>query len=180
MKDTVNKNNMNIKIRKWQLSDIDNLVQFANNKSISDKLADAFPFPYTKEFGLNFIERVSTEEPTKIFAITIDDKPIGSIGIFPATDIHRKNADIAYWIAEPFWGQGIAVRAIAIIIDYAFKTFNISRIYAKPYGSNPNSHKVLEKAGFELEATLKNAVFKNNEYLDELIYFYTNDKTTNR
>lgn len=171
---------MNITIRKWSTDDIENLVQYANNKNISDKLADAFPFPYTKEFGTNFIERVSTESPTKIFAITLNDKAIGSIGVFPATDIHRKNADIAYWIAEPFWGQGIAVKAIALIIDYAFQTFDISRIYAKPYGSNPNSHKVLEKAGFKLEATLENAVYKNQQYLNELIYSYTKDKTTNR
>ncbi|OYQ44827.1 GNAT family N-acetyltransferase [Flavobacterium cyanobacteriorum] len=171
---------MDISIRKWDKSDIDNLKLYANNKNISDKLADAFPFPYTEDFGLKFIDRVSNESPTKIFAITIEDKAIGSIGIFPCSDIHRKNADIAYWIAEPYWGRGVAVKAIALIIDYAFKTFGITRIYAKPYGSNPNSHRVLEKAGFELEATLKNAVFKNNEYLDELIYVYTNDKTTNR
>jgi ribosomal-protein-alanine N-acetyltransferase len=171
---------MNILIRKWQLSDIDNLVQYANNKNISDKLADAFPFPYTKEFGLNFIQRVSTESPTRIFVITLDGKAIGSIGIFPGTDIHRKNADIAYWIAEPFWGRGIANMAIAQIVDYAFTTFDISKIYAKPYGSNPNSHRVLEKAGFRLEATLKCAVYKNEEYLDELIYVYNRNDTTNR
>lgn len=171
---------MKVEIRKWRKADIDNLVQYANNKNISDKLADAFPFPYTKEFGLNFIERVTNEEPTKIFAITLDDEVVGSIGIFPATDIHRKNADIAYWIAEPFWGKGIAVKAIDLIIDYAFSTYSISRIYAKPYGSNPNSHRVLEKAGFKLEAILKNAVFKNDQYLDELIYCYTRDKTKNR
>ncbi len=183
-KDIINelqiKKYMNISIRKWQTSDLENLTQYANNKNISDKLADAFPFPYTEDFGLNFIQRVSNENPTKIFAITFDHKAIGSIGIFPSTDIHRKNADIAYWIAEPYWGRGIAVKAIAQIIDYAFKTFDISRIYAKPYGSNPNSHRVLEKAGFELEATLKNAVYKNEKYLDELIYIYKQDQTTNR
>jgi RimJ/RimL family protein N-acetyltransferase len=171
---------MNISIRKWQTSDIDNLVQYANNKNISDKLADAFPYPYTKEFGMRFIEKVSNESPTKIFAITLENKAIGSIGVFPDTDIHRKNAAIAYWIAEPYWGKGIAMKAITLIIDYAFKTFDISRIYAKPYGGNPNSHKVLEKAGFFLEATLTNTVYKNEKYLDELIYTYRKDKTTNR
>lgn len=164
---------MTILIRKWELGDIDNLVKYANNRNISDKLADAFPFPYTKEFGLNFIQRVSTENPTRIFAVTFNRKAIGSIGIFPGTDIHRKNADIAYWIAEPFWGHGIANKAIAQIVDYGFTTFDISRIYAKPYGNNPNSHRVLEKAGFKLEATLKNAVYKNEEYMDELIYIYS-------
>lgn len=171
---------MNIGIRKWQTSDLENLVRYANNKNISDKLADAFPYPYTKEFGMRFIEKVSTEDPTKIFAITLEDNAVGSIGIFPDTDIHRRNAAIAYWVAEPYWGRGIAVKAIALIMDYAFRTFDIVRVYAKPYGGNPNSHKVLEKAGFELEATLKNAVYKNGQYLDELIYSYTQGKPTSR
>lgn len=163
---------MNINIRKWQQGDLENLVMYANNKHISDNLADAFPYPYTAEFGKQFIERVSSEVPTKIFAVTMDDMAIGSIGIFPDTDIHRKNAVIAYWIAEPYWGQGIATKAIALIMDYGIKNFEITRVYAKPYSSNPASHRVLEKSGFILEATLKDGVFKNGTYLDELIYTY--------
>jgi len=96
---------MNIGIRKWALSDIDDLVQYANNKKISDHLADAFPFPYTRTFGLQFIQKVSKADPTQIFAITVEDQAIGSIGIFPDEDIYRKNAAIAYWLGEPFWGN---------------------------------------------------------------------------
>jgi len=161
---------MNIKIRKWKVSDLDNLVEFANNKNISDHLADAFPFPYTKKFGLKFIERVSNEVPTKIFAITIDDKAVGSIGIFPDTDIYRKNGAIAYWIAEPYWGKGIATAAIELIVAYGFNELDLTRIYAKPFETNVGSQRVLEKVGFQLEATIPKGVFKNNIYLDEKIY----------
>ncbi|PRX54600.1 GNAT family N-acetyltransferase [Flagellimonas meridianipacifica] len=161
---------MNVKIRKWQLSDIDNLVRYANNKKISDNLADAFPFPYSKEFGLEFIERVSNEKPTKIFAITHENMAIGSIGIFPDQDIYRKNGAIAYWIAEPYWGKGIATSAIEQILRYGFEELELTRIYAKPFGTNIGSQRVLEKMGFALEATISKAVFKNNMYLDEKIY----------
>ncbi len=161
---------MNIKIRKWQLSDIENLVQYANNKKISDNLADAFPFPYSRDFGLEFIKRVSDEEPTKIFAITCENNAIGSIGIFPNQDIYRKNGAIAYWIAEPYWGKGIATSAIEQILKYGFDELELTRIYAKPFGTNIGSQRVLEKTGFELEATIPKAVFKNNKYLDEKIF----------
>jgi ribosomal-protein-alanine N-acetyltransferase len=139
-------------------------------KNISDNLADGFPFPYTKDFGLNFIKRVSKEEPTKIFAITFDNEAIGSIGIFPDNDIYRKNAAIAYWLAEPYWGKGITPIAIKSILAYGFNDLGIERIYAKPFGSNLNSQRVLEKVGFHLEAVLSGVVWKNNEYLDERIY----------
>ena len=161
---------MDVRIRKWQLSDIENLVRYANNKKISDNLADAFPFPYSKDFGLEFIKRVSNEEPTKIFAITSENNAIGSIGIFPDQDIYRKNGAIAYWIAEPYWGRGIATSAIEQILRYGFDKLKLTRIYAKPFGTNIGSQRVLEKMGFELEATIPKAVFKNNTYLDEKIF----------
>ena len=161
---------MTINIRKWELSDIDNLVKYANNKKISDNLADAFPYPYTKEFGIDFIKNVSKDNPTKIFAITLDNEAIGSIGIFPDNDVYRKNAAIAYWIGEPFWGKGITPMAIQLILNYGFNTLGIERIYAKPFGNNTASHRVLEKMKFKLEATIHRTVLKHGTYLDERIY----------
>ena len=88
---------MNIKILKWEESDIENLVRYANNKKISDNLAEAFPFLYYKKFGLEFNNRVPNEKPTKIFAIIFENNVIGSKGILPDKDIYRKNASIAYF-----------------------------------------------------------------------------------
>jgi RimJ/RimL family protein N-acetyltransferase len=164
---------MNINLRKWKTDDIDSLVLFANNVNISKNLADGFPYPYLRDYGIDFIQRVSADNPTKIFAICLEELAIGSIGIFPKTDIHRKNAEIAYWIAEPYWGQGIAKKAIELITQYAFNTFDISRIYAKPFGNNKISHSVLEKVGFKLEAVLKDSIFKNDDYIDEFTYTYS-------
>lgn len=167
---------MDITIRKWQPDDIDGLVQYANNRNISDNLADAFPFPYTKEFGQKFIGRVANEMPTKIFAIIAEDNAIGSVGVFPDADIHRKNAVIAYWVAEPYWGKGVATKAIQLIVEYGFKTFDVTRIYAKPFGGNIGSHKALGHAGFVREAVLKGAIYKNGNYLDEYIYSLTREQ----
>lgn len=167
---------MNIAIRKWTISDLENLQKYANNKNISDNLADAFPNPYTNEDAVKFLERVSNDNPTKIFAITLDNQAIGSIGFFPDSDIHRKNAALAYWIAEPFWGKGVAPKAIKLILEYGFKNFDVVRAYAKPFGRNLNSHRVLEKSGFSLEATLKRSIYKNGQFLDELIYSITKEK----
>lgn len=71
---------MNIEIRKWTDNDLENLQKYANNKNISDNLADAFPSPYTNEAAVKFLERVSNDTPTKIFAITLDNQAVGSIG----------------------------------------------------------------------------------------------------
>ena len=95
---------------------------------------------------------------------------MGGIGVHPQTDIHFKNAELGYWLAEPLWGQGIITKAILQMVDYGFKTYDITRIFARPFGTNIGSQKALEKAGFTLEGRFEKSLFKNDEYVDELIY----------
>jgi len=60
--------------------------------------------------------------------------------------------------------------ALRQIVDYGFKTFDITRIFARSYDHNLKSQRVLEKAGFTLEARFEKTLFKNGEFVDELIY----------
>ena len=113
---------------------------------------------------------IANDNPTKVFAIEINGETVGSIGIFPQSDLHKKSAEIGYWLAEEYWGQGIIPKAIEEIVEYGFQTFDIVRIYARPFSTNLKSQRVLEKAGFVFEARLKKAIFKNGEFMDELIY----------
>jgi RimJ/RimL family protein N-acetyltransferase len=133
-------------------------------------MTDQFEHPYTKTRGEHFIQTVSSQNPFNVFAIDVNGKAVGGIGIHPQSDIQCKNAELGYWLAEPFWGKGIISRAVPKMVAYGFKTWDIDRIFARPFGTNIASQKVLQKAGFVLEAHLKKTLFKNGEYVDELIY----------
>lgn len=161
---------MNIKLRPWTTNDIETLAKFANNKNIAKNLTNKFPSPYTIEDARTFIESFNTEVPVKVMAIEVNDEAVGSIGIFPQADIACKNAELGYLLSEEYWGKGIMPKAIIQMVEYGFKTFDINRIFARPFGANVASQRVLEKAGFILEARFEKTFFKNGEYLDELIY----------
>lgn len=164
-----------ITLRAWSMNDLNSLVKCANNPSIAKNMTNAFPHPYTKEAGTKFIEMTHSHSPMHIFAICSNNEAIGGIGVHPQQDIHEKCAEIGYWLAEPFWGRGIMCMAVKQMIDYAFKNFDIVRLYARPFSSNKGSQNVLEKCGFTHEATLKKSIYKNGEYLDELIYSIVKD-----
>lgn len=166
---------MSFLLRPWNISDLENLVKFANNKKIANFMTNKFPHPYTNENGKHFIEFALKKNPHHILAIDIKGQAVGGIGIHPQDDIHCKNAELGYWLAEPFWGQGIATKAITKMVDYGFMNFDINRILAKPFGTNAASQKVLEKTGFKLEARFEKTLFKNNELIDELIYAVRRD-----
>jgi RimJ/RimL family protein N-acetyltransferase len=164
-----------MKLREWNKADLDSLVKYANNMNVAKWLTNGFPHPYTQEDGKAYISTVTNDNPAKVFAIEVNGEAVGSIGIFPQSDIHEKNAEIGYWLAETCWGQGIMTKAIQEIVAYGFRTFDIVRIFARPFSTNLKSRMILKKAGFTLEASLKKALFKNGEYMDELIYAKRND-----
>lgn len=157
-------------LRPWKKDDLESLVENANNFNIAKNMTDGFPHPYTLEDGKKFIEFAMSKNPPLIMAIEIDGKAVGGIGLHPQSDIQKKNGELGYWLAEPFWGKGIVTEAIKAMVEYGFKHFEIERIFARPFGTNLASQKALEKTGFKLEAHLENTLYKNEEYQDELIY----------
>lgn len=77
----------------------------------------------------------------------------------------RKNAELGYWLSEPYWNKGIVSKVIMKIVTKAFQKFDIIRIFAAPFGTNTASHHVLKKVGFKLEPVLKERFIKMVNFL---------------
>lgn len=161
---------MNFTLRPWSLQDVDSLVKYANNPNIAKNLTNQFPHPYTKADGEKFIAFANQNSPPHILAIDINGEAVGGLGLHPQQDIQCKNAELGYWLGEPFWGNGIVTAAVKQMVTYGFKNFDMTRIFARPFGTNIASQRVLEKAGFKLEGRFEKTLFKNGEFLDELFY----------
>ena len=163
---------MNCKIRRWELSDARDLATALSNKKIQDNLRDGLPYPYTEQDGKEFISAMlaANENDTFAFAITVNGKVIGSIGAFRQGNIHRQTAELGYYIAEEYWGKGIMTEAVKQLCDYVFSNTDIIRIYAEPFSYNIGSCRVLEKAGFQYEGTLRSNALKNSNVFDMKMY----------
>ena len=163
---------MKCRIRKWELSDAKDLAVALSNKKVQDNLRDGLPYPYTEQDGKEFISAMlsADENETFAFAITVDNMVIGSIGIFRQGNIHRQTAELGYYIAEEYWGKGIMAEAVKQICEYVFGNSDIIRIYAEPFAYNIASCRVLEKAGFQYEGTLRSNAVKNSKVIDMKMY----------
>ena len=161
-----------VSIRKWQKSDISDLATMINNKNITDNMRDGIPIPYTEKDAEEFIDTVLNAEKDTLyhFAITYDSKVVGAIGIFRKSNIYRFSGELGYYIAEPYWGKGIATEAIKQICEYIFKQTDIVRILADPFAYNVASCRALEKAGFIFEGLLHKNAFKNGRFIDMKLY----------
>lgn len=163
---------MKCRIRKWKLSDAENLAAALSNKKVQDNLRDGLPYPYTEQDGIDFISAMlsADKNDTFAFAVTIDDKAIGSIGVFRQSNIHRLTVELGYYIAEEYWGKGIMTEAVKQICEYVFNMSDIIRIYAEPFAYNTASCRVLEKSGFQYEGILRKNAVKNGKVLDMKLY----------
>lgn len=163
---------MEFSLREWRESDAESVAKYADNKNISNYLRDVFPHPYTLNDAREYVAScISADEARQLTrAIVVNGEAVGSIGIFLCSDVYRLSAELGYWLAEPFWGNGIMSRAVTQICGEAFQKYKIVRIFAEPYAHNAGSRRVLEKAGFALEGYLKNSVYKNDTLYDSCIY----------
>lgn len=157
-------------LRAWRSEDVASLVRHADDRAVSINLRDRFPHPYTRADAASWIDLVAAQEPQRHFAIVVDGEAAGGIGFDPRTDVNRRTAEVGYWVGRVHWGRGIATEALVAIVDYAFSTFDLVRLEASVYEWNPASARVLEKAGFHLEARLEKRVVKDGRTIDELLY----------
>ncbi len=157
-------------IRPYESSDVGALVKYGNNYEIWKNLRDRFPHPYTRAHAIDWVRHTRRQRPPCDLAIAGDVELIGGIGVHVQDDVHRRSAEIGYWLGAPFWGRGIATQAVDAMTDHAFATLPIVRIYAHVFEGNPASVRVLEKVGYDYEGRMRKSVYKDGKLLDQLIY----------
>jgi RimJ/RimL family protein N-acetyltransferase len=162
-------------VRSWATADVEALARYANNRKIWLNLRDAFAHPYTRHDAREFIRSVRERAPETTFAIDIEGEAAGSIGFVLHRDVERVSAEIGYWLAEPFWGRGITTEALIAVTRYAVATHGLTRIFAVPFAWNAPSCRVLEKAGYVLEARLRCSAIKDGRLTDQFQYAFIAD-----
>ena len=159
-------------VRSWRTSDAESLLRHANNYKIWLNLRDAFPHPYTRQDARAYIRSVRERAPETTFAIAVGDEAVGSIGFVLRHDVERVSAEIGYWLGEAFWGRGITTEALVAVTQYAVDTHGLTRVYALPFAWNAASCRVLEKAGYVLEARLRQSAIKDGRVTDQMQYAF--------
>jgi len=155
-------------LRPWLHSDAASAAEYATF-NVCKYMSDAFPGGDQSKWE-EFIEFANSNPSAFYRAIVVNGSAVGGIGVLIQSDIMRLNAELGYWIGEPFRGRGIMTEAVKEMVALVFDTFEVNRIYATPFECNFASQRVLEKAGFSLEALLEKVAIKNGVLIDELIY----------
>ncbi|WP_339869257.1 GNAT family protein [Pseudohongiella nitratireducens] len=157
-----------ITLREFRQSDTPRLVELANNPAVARRLKASFPHPYTEQDATWWINEGCKEGIHRV--IEQDGLFVGTIGSVIGEGEKCRQYSTGYWLGEPYWGQGIVTRALAIFIEELFRNTEVERFQAWVYEDNIASMRVLEKAGFHKEAVLKKALYNEGKFFDEHVY----------
>ena len=146
-------------LRPWRMSDAGALAALLQDGRVRRMLRDGLPYPYTEADARAFLAETLASDPEEVFAFAIaqEDIPVGSLGMFRQGNIHRRTAELGYYLGRE-------------AVQWAFARTDLLRIFAEPFAENHASCRVLEKAGFQLEGVLRQNAVKDGRVLDMKMY----------
>lgn len=163
--------NDKIFLRPLELSDIDRLYEWENNRDnwrVSNSIA-----PYSKHTLKAYISAVIDIYTDKQLRLIIETKPdreaVGAVDLFDC-DFINKRVGIGILIADPQKrGQGIGTAVIDEMLSYVFNVLGLHQVYCSVLTDNAESLALFKKFDFETIGVKKHWRYYNGEYLDVLM-----------
>lgn len=139
-----------ITLRPWRDSDAETLFKYASDPDVGPRAG--WPPHQSVEKSLEIIRTVFGNDTTWAIALRATDEPIGAIGYGPSCDCNLPAREgepiVGYWVAKPYWNQGICTEALELMVEHIRTTTNIPSLISGHFIDNPASGRVMEKCGF--------------------------------
>ena len=124
----------------------------------------------TLELMKSFVERYNNLD-RYCWAIVekASNEVIGTVAA-PTVKERTETVEVTYAIGHKWWGKGITAEALKAVIGFLFNEVGVNRIEAGHDVNNPNSGRVMEKAGMRKEGVLRQAGRNNRGLFDLAMY----------
>ena len=134
-------------LRPLRRSDAGLLALYAGEARVA-RMTSTIPHPYPPGAAASFIEGAATMERGAVWAI--DGSRSGLPEVAGTIGLRRpgpEGCEIGYWIAPPFWNDGLATEAVRAVVEA--DPFGCGAVWGSVFRDNPASARVLGAAGFE-------------------------------
>ncbi|MFA5522738.1 MAG: GNAT family protein [Tissierellales bacterium] len=146
-------------LRKFKYYDLEDLYEFGKNPFVGPNAG--WPPHSSILESKAYLDVFIKYDNVWAIEYKANKKVIGTIGLHEdllRTTVKNLNSRcLGYALSYNFWGLGITTEAVLAIIDYAFTSMNLDIIAVDHYVENTRSKRVIEKAGFKYEGTLRKA-----------------------
>lgn len=153
-------------LRRPRLRDAPRIASLLNNFEVTKNLARV-PHPYTINMAVDWLIRQKREWTPDSVTFAVCDKRNGLMGF---CGMHRegRDAEIGYWLGQPYWGQGYMTEAAAATIDWYFRVSGSDRMVSGVFYFNAASLAVQKKLGFVRTGIGKRICLAQNAEIDHI------------
>ena len=139
-----------ILLRRWQESDAPALFKYASDPEVGPRAG--WPPHKSLEESLEVIKNIFTNDTTWAIVLKETGEAIGAMGYFTHDTsnipIGTNDCEIGYWVARPYWNQGICTEALRLMLEYCTNVKKFDNIWSDHFTGNPASGRVMQKCGF--------------------------------
>lgn len=162
-----------INLRALEREDVARSHAFVNDYETVRGLLSGMPYPSSFEDEARWAEGQSSYTRGEYqFAIeTLDENRlfIGRCG-FTRVDWKNRVAELGVMIGDPdYRAHGYGTDAVRTLLKFGFEELNLRKVKASVFAFNTGAIRAYQKAGFEVEATLKSELFRGGEYHDVVL-----------
>ncbi len=166
-----------IRLRPIEQQDLDEILTSTDEHDTEiDRYEDAIGFPQSREQDRESLQRLAKQVGKKDYLFCfIEDLHGHKVGYINSFDCMRRNGTFKYALAikRPFWRKGYGREAATILLRYFFRELSYQKCTALVYSFNERSIRFHEALGFKFEGRLRNMVYTNGTYYDELYFGVT-------
>lgn len=158
-----------IRLRALTLADADTTWRWRNQESVMNDFS-GHPFPVGPESEQAWMQQqLSTNFPNSSFGVERCDNGslVGMTFLKNISFIHR-SAEFAILIDENQSGRGYGTAACLETLSFAFRKLGLHRVYLKVRSDNEAAVKLYQRCGFSVEGTLRDDVYKNGHFYNQL------------
>lgn len=139
-----------LRFRPWLNADAEVLFKYASDPEVGPRAG--WPPHQSVEDSLQVIHHIFSNGHTWALELKETGEPIGCMGYYACgesnIDIAPDDAELGYWIAKPYWNQGLCTEALQTMIDHCFNVMCFQTLWADFFVDNPASGRVMKKCGF--------------------------------
>lgn len=159
-------------LRAYKESDIKTATELINDKELKKYLVNAVPLPTTLWQEEEWVKSQKSSKNGE-YNFAIEDietgKYIGGCGIQSVNWLVR-TATVGIMIGDKnYWGKGYGTDAMKVLMKFIFDDMNIRKIKLGTFSFNERAIKCYKKCGFIVEGVLKDEIFKEGKYYDEIL-----------
>lgn len=168
-----------LRLRAAEKEDLSRFVCWLNDPDVRQFLLMNLPLSMADEE--RWFEQMQAQ-PASEHVLVIEAKmgqdwlPIGNTSLMNIDWVNR-SAEVGIFIGEKsFWNQGYGRETMRLMLKHGFETLNLNRIWLRVFENNPRGIRAYERAGFQHEGRMRQALYQSGRYFDVLIMSVLRDE----